>query len=138
MAGRGPAPKTSRQRHGAPARGDWVKLEPLAAPVLPELADLPAPELGWQLPTLMLWEAWRADPVTQTWNASDLAYAVDTILLHAIAGMTKPNEVRLRMESLGLTPKGRRDLRLLLPDEAAPELDAEPEAAPKRERPEAV
>lgn len=123
MAGRGPAPSASRQRRNVPQRGDWVKLEPLASPVLPELGELgPAPgdpDLGWPFSTRTLWEAWRADPVTATWNGSDLAFCIDTILLHAVSAVSKSNEVRLRMESLGLTPKGRRDLRFLLPDEDA-------------------
>lgn len=143
MAGRGPAPSAQRQRRNAPQRGDWVTLEPLAAPVLPELAEFVLPDAQpWPLTSVMLWDAWRDDPVTATWNASDRAFAVDTIHLHAEAATAKANELRLRMESLGLTPKGRRDLRFLLPDEVVPDEDADLPAdaaeAARRPRPEAV
>lgn len=142
MAGRGPAPSANRQRRNKPMRGDWIVLEPLARPVVPALDEFEPPS-GWECwptATRMLWDAWREDPVTQTWNASDRAFAVDTIYLHAAASTAKANELRLRMESLGLTPKGRRDLRFLLPDETPPEGDvAEAPTAPtERKRPAAV
>jgi len=104
MAGRGPAPKESRRRRNAPARGEWVDLAPLERPVLPEL-----PEGEWRPATRATWDAWRSDPVSAQWSPADVAFALDTILLHN--EMKKPNEVRLRMDSLGLTPKGKRDLR---------------------------
>lgn len=115
MAGRGPAPKAKRQRGNAPALGDWRRLEQLDAPVLPELGDICLHEVP--LATTMLWDAWRDDPVTATWNASDIALAVDTILLHAVDPVTRAGEIRIRIDNLALSPKGRRDARLLLPDE---------------------
>lgn len=139
MAGIGRTPNASRQRRNVPQRGDWTKLEPLAAPVLPELDELGMPDGGWPFVTRMTWDAWRLDPVTSTWNATDIAYAADTILLHASSASSKANEVRLRMADLGLGPEGRAKRRVLLPDEEAPELVDEPgEPAPTRERPEAV
>jgi len=138
MAGRGPAPNQNRQRRNKPARGDWLDLEPLEEPVLPELGDLFVPADGESMPawmpvTRLLWAAWRQDPVTATWNASDTAFAVDTILLHAAAAVKSANEIRLRMESLGLTPKGRRDLRLrLMEDSDEPEEPDEPSLAAPR------
>lgn len=145
MAGRGSAPKQNRARSNAPARGEWARLEPLAAAILPELDTFAPPydfdrnAAAWPAGTRMLWDAWREDPVTQTWNASDRAFAVDTISLHATSGTSKANEIRIRMESLGLTPKGRRDLRLLLPEEEAPAEDGPAAAEPAaRQRPAAV
>jgi hypothetical protein len=149
MAGNGPAPKLNRQRRGTPTRGDWVKLEPLKGPVLQELDELPSPmlpprwdkdahaytepqEFDWPFTTRQLWDAWRASPVTALWSDDDLAFAIDTIMLHAEATLggrgATPGELRLRQESLGLTPKGRRDNRYLLPDEA-PDAPAEEKPA---------
>jgi hypothetical protein len=75
----------------------------------------PLPDLegvDWRPRTQETWEAWRLDPATQMWSPADRAYALDAIVLHNQA--TNPSsvkEVRLRMDGLGLTPKGKRDLR---------------------------
>lgn len=119
MAGRGPAPKRNRQRRGAPALGEWTRLEPLKDPVLPEL-DLLVADQEWPVVSRMLWDAWRESPVTQTWAAEDVALAADTILLHAEDPVGKASEIRLRIDNLALSPKGRRDARLLLPEEEVP------------------
>jgi len=56
-----------------------------------------------------MWDAWRQDAVTSQWSASDIAYARDTI--ERFERNAPANELRLRMDGLGLTPKGKRDLR---------------------------
>lgn len=128
MAGHGPAPKDPAQRrnHHAPQRGEWVDLPPLDAPMLPELPDR---EDGWFESTREMWEAWQSDPVTSQWSPADVAFALQTIRLidHPKA---PPNEVRLRMDTLGLTPKGKRDLRWRIVEPMA--------AAPARKRPAAA
>jgi hypothetical protein len=108
MAGRGAAPKPAdqRRRRNEPARGEWVDLEPLAKPVLPALG---ARKGGWSAHSRMMWDAWRKDPVSAQWSPSDLAYARDTI--ERFEQQAPAAELRLRMDGLGLTPKGKRDLR---------------------------
>lgn len=159
MAGNGPAPKLNRQRRESPSRGDWHKLPPLAKVVLPDLDTLPLPELPprwdkdsndyteaqafqWPFTTKMLWESWQKSPVQAVWSDDDVAFAIDTIMLHAEATLggrgAPPAEIRLRQESLGLTPKGRRDNRLLLPDEDGPELAEVKPIKGKKTRPEAI
>lgn len=125
MAGRGPSPKMSRSRRQAPTRGEWITLEPLSEPVLPPLDELQAPEAcggTWPYTSRLYWEAWRESPVSALWTPDDIALAVDTICGHAEAAAggrgAQPSEIRLRQESLGLTPKGRRDNRYLLPSES--------------------
>jgi hypothetical protein len=108
MAGNGPAPADDRRRSNAPARGEWKDLDPLEVPVLPELPEI---EDGWRADTFAAWTAWREDPVTSQYSPSDIAYALDTIRLHQAMTPTSANEIRLRMDALGLTPKGKRDLR---------------------------
>lgn len=110
MAGRGPAPAETRRRTNEPARGEWVDLAPLEAPVLPELPERADGE-DWSERTRLTWAAWRADPVTAQWSPADVAYALDAILLYDVMNPSTANEVRLRMDGLGLTPKGKRDLR---------------------------
>lgn len=115
MAGIGPAPKDPKQRrnHHEPRRGEWVDLGPLEAPVLPEL-----PEGEWTEATKATWAAWRVDPVTAQWSPADVAHAMDTIRLHNAMTASSANEVRLRMDGLGLTPKGKRDLRWRISEDA--------------------
>lgn len=138
MAGQGPPPKINRQRRGSPTRGDWVQLEPLPEAVLVPLDEIPAPsacEGTWPYTSRLLWEAWMESPVTALWTKDDTAFAIDTICAHAEAAAggrgAPPAEIRLRQESLGLTPKGRRDNRYLLPDETPP-ADLTPLPTPKK------
>ena len=109
MAGRGPAPKPKEQRRNrsAPQRGEWVDLEPLGKPVLA------AADAEWPPHVRALWVAWRDDPVTGQYSSADLAAIY---LLASQFDDLKPNEQRLRMDGLGLTPKGKRDLRFRLVD----------------------
>jgi hypothetical protein len=110
MAGRGPAPKDpgQRRRYNQPARSEWVDLEPLSEPVLGP------PHGKWSANAKRAWRAWAQDPVTTQWGPADvfaakeLARRYDELL---------PSEQRLRMCELGLTPKGKRDLRWRTPAE---------------------
>jgi hypothetical protein len=71
---------------------------------------------GWSARARATWAAWREDPVTATWSPADVAYARETVHLvdrlarNLTAGLAA--EVRLRLDGLGLTPKGRQALRL--------------------------
>jgi len=110
MARGGVAPKdpSQRRRYNQPARGEWVDLVPLEEFILPPFnrETMSAPE--W------LWNAWRADAVTSQYGEADVA----SITLLAVKwDDLQPNEQRLRMDSLGLTPKGKRDLRWRTPNE---------------------
>jgi hypothetical protein len=109
MAGRGPAPKDAgnRRRFNQPARGEWIELEPLSAPVLPPWRR------GFSVPA-ELWDAWRADPVTGQYSEADIGAIC---WLAKVFAKLKDNEQRLRMDGLGLTPKGKRDLRWRTPAE---------------------
>ena len=116
MAGIGPAPAESRRRANTPARGEWVDLAPLEAPVLPELPELAGGE--WSERARSTWAAWRADPVTAQYTSADISYALDAIMLYEAMTPSSANEVRLRMDGLGLTPKGKRDLRWRIQSDA--------------------
>lgn len=119
MAGNGfaPKPKDQRRNRTPPQRGEWVDLEPLKSPVLPEL---PARAEGeeWSARARLAWSAWRADPVTSQYAPADVAYALDAIYLYEAMTPSTASEVRLRMDGLGLTPKGKRDLRWRVSEEA--------------------
>ena len=119
MAGRGPAPKQpgARRRYGQPARGEWVELLPLKEPVLP-VADR-----EWGANAKRAWRAWRADPVTSQYTPADV-FAVQELARRF--DRLAAGEQRLRMDSLGLTPKGKRDLRWRTPAEVKTIADQEP------------
>lgn len=127
MAGRGPAPKKHNQR----GTDNWTRLEPLDEPVLSELT-------GNHTPLAKLhWDAWRLDPVTATWTATEIALAHHLVELIDSDPVGKAPEIRLRIDGLALSPKGRRDARLLLPEEDAPDGESLPEPTPLRVLPEA-
>ena len=111
MAGRGPAPKPSsqRRRHGQPLRSEWVQLEPLVDPVLP-----PA-KREWGDNAKRAWAAWRQDPVTAQWGPADVFFAMEICRLF---DELPASELRLRCDNVGVTPKGKRDLRWRTPEEA--------------------
>jgi hypothetical protein len=109
MAGRGPAPAQQRRRLNDPARGEWTDLPPLDKPTLGTLRSLL--KGSWSAATIATWETWRRDPVTAMWSPADVAYALDLARLYELMTPRSAAEVRLRMDGLGLTPKGKRDLR---------------------------
>jgi len=67
----------------------------------------------WHPRTVAVWSAWRDDPATSQYGPAEIAAAVELAYLHDayVRGEEKSAEVRLRMDGLGLTSKGKRDLR---------------------------
>lgn len=122
MAGQGPAPKdpAQRRRRNEPARGEWIDLPELEKPVLPTLPRRGA-RGGWSARTRTAWAQWRRDPATAMFGPSEIAAAIDLAYLHHdwSRGESKlAAEIRIRMDGLGLTPKGKRDLRWRVPPPA--------------------
>ena len=124
---RGPAPKdpSARRRRNQPTRGEWTILDrpPVKAPPLPR----PSPKGGFSAPAKAEWGRWWASPMAAMWDASDRGM-VELLLRMIDAAWEHPQaasatQIRLFRDGLGLSPKGRRDLRWLLPGEAPPQLD---------------
>lgn len=140
----GPAPAQQRRRRNEPLRGEWQDLD--LNPRKAAMPPLPGRKRGtgpWPARTRRSWEAWRWDPSAQLWTKADKDYALETIYLvaedHARmdAGMapTHSSEIRLRLDALGLTPKGKRDLRYRLPaagQQQVQEQPSKPTSASKR------
>lgn len=94
---------------------------------IPARHDGPVPKLptrargagAWAAGTQRAWAGWWRDGASLHWTSADhesvvmLAFLVQAVwegeLKHAA-------EVRIRMDGLGLTPKGKRDLRLRVAD----------------------
>lgn len=120
MAGRGPAPKPpeARRNRTPPARGEWVDLPAVEAPVLPAL-----PEGEWHPRTVAMYSAWSLDPAATQFGPAEVAAVLELAYLldaHVCGDReAKAAEVRLRMDGLGLSAKGKRDLRWRAPTETA-------------------
>ena len=118
----GPPPKgpEHRRRRNVPAGGEWVDLHPLDEPVL---QPLPRREKGaWSARARETWETWRGDPATAQWTAADTHYALATLRLIDLNELeprtSLASEIRLRLDGLGLTPKGKRNLRWRIAESA--------------------
>jgi hypothetical protein len=83
-------------------RGEWTDL------VQPDKPVLGVAEKEWSPRVRRLWVAWRSDAVSSAWSPADVAAVYE---LASCFEDLLPAEQRLRMDGLGLTPKGKRDLR---------------------------
>ena len=124
MAGRGPAPKPKDQRRNRsePLRGEWVDLPqpPEGERLLPRLEELDPGE-PWHPRVERMWESWNRDPAATQFGEAEVAAVIELVYLaqeFVTAGhgdrkyeRVSPSELRLRMDGLGLTAKGKRDLR---------------------------
>ena len=87
--------------------------------------DLPAGD--WPEATRTLYETLRRDAIGTTLQPVEWLHVIDTMRLHALLWLDEPSnaikvaaEVRLRLQSLGVTPEARMKLRLMVePDDAA-------------------
>ena len=113
MAGRGPAPKEQRRRVNEPQRGEWRELPPRNPAKPPAMRAAPAG--GWATGTRAAWKAWWSDPASLVWTPAERDAVFQLAWLHHLlerGEISRASEVRLRMDGLGLTPKGKRDLRM--------------------------
>jgi len=97
-----------RRRRNTPERGEWVDLEPLEEPVL---GPFNREEMTVRA---RMWDGWRQSPVTSQYGVEDIEAIYD--LAREWANMSFADRDR-RMNWLGLTPKGKRDLRWRTPNE---------------------
>lgn len=130
-----PKPREQRARRNIPNRGEWVDLAPITTPILPELPELAGTD--WNARTRRLWEGFRFDPVTATFGPSEIALTIEWAHIHARAARDA-DAAMLRisaamLDKLGLTPKGKRDLRYRVTTDApAPVLASVTDMTTKR------
>jgi hypothetical protein len=144
MPAGGPAPKDpgQRRRYNQPARAEWVDLPalPLDKPVLPPY------KTAWRVwvesrdkdgnpikvrrgVSKAMWDAWRSSAVTTQYGPEDIA----TICYLAESFNSLTDAVRMNtLDRLGLTPKGKRDLRWRSPLEAKQQAEANEKTAQLR------
>lgn len=67
-----------------------------------------------------MWKGWQRDPATTQYGPGTIALAIQLAWLFEdyVRGEEKFSEVRLVMDGLGLTEKGKRDLRWKVPTPA--------------------
>lgn len=114
MAGRGPSPKAERIRTPEPERGDVVA----------------APGVGWQhggLPSVpdglmpaseQAWSIWFAAWFAAFWTPADLPGLRQLVRLFdqvERGEFQRASELRLQMDTYGITPKGQQDRRWKAP-----------------------
>ena len=125
MGGHGRPPKDPETRAGRhiPTRGEWQTLPPLDAPILPLLPNRGKGNGRWSALTRDAWEGWRVDWVTGAYGPAEISLAVQAIHLYEQAvRKNQPSmwgEVRQWMDRLGLTLRGKRDLRFRLAESDA-------------------
>lgn len=131
MPGAGPAPKVTRRRRNAPARGEWR-----AAPGIGwQHGRIPKPPDGLRAESLEAWQTWFKAWFAAHWTPADLPGLRLLIAQHDAVqrGQAKANDitalVRL-MDTYGITPAGQQARRWQAPTADEP---ADPPAkAPRR------
>ena len=106
-------PKDVRINHVKPRNGEWfeIPIKPLPGPAHAALSSFGTRR--WTAQSRRRWDVWRHDATSLYWSPADVDYAIETLALYEVP---EPNwaEISRRRDRLGLTPKGKRDLRLLV------------------------
>lgn len=113
MAGRGPAPKGTRQRPNDQRRDEAALTvinpdDEVRGPELPDSFQWPAETRRW-------WETWRRAAQAQTFTDTDWSFLLDTAVMHAefwLGNRALAPELRLRVAKFGATPEDRARLRM--------------------------
>jgi hypothetical protein len=86
--------------------------------VLPALTAKMPDGSTWPAATKRAYKAWRADPASSQLSVADIDYVLETAVIHAY-WVDEPykyeKHLTARLDKLGFTPKGKRDLRYRLP-----------------------
>ena len=117
MAGRGRAPKAKEQRaneYDAPTRGEWQS----AASDGWKHGDMPAPPDGLMPASVEAWSVWLGSWFAAFWTPADLPGLRQLIRLYdqvERGEFVRASELRLQMDTYGITPKGQQDRRWSAP-----------------------
>jgi hypothetical protein len=116
MAGRGPAPKTTRRNKAdVPIRGEWKP----APGVGWQHEPFPAPPDGLLAASRTAWDTWMHSWFAAHWTPDDLPALRQLVRLYdevERGEMQRASELRLWMDTMGVTPKGQQDRRWTRPD----------------------
>lgn len=120
MAGRGPAPADERRpRSKPPERGGWRH----APGVGWQHGDVPKPPSGILKASKATWDTWFAAWYAGFWGVEDVPVLRQMIRLYDACErgeLQRHSELRLAMDTMGITPKGQQDRRWRPPLEDDP------------------
>jgi hypothetical protein len=122
MAGRGPAPKPAAERRNraAKARGEVASTPTVGW----RFGPVPAPPTGLLKVSRESWGIWMGSWVAAHWELLDLPGLFLLIKLYdqvQRGAYQRSAELRIQMDTYGLTPKGQQDRRWKAPEVEAPE-----------------
>ena len=106
----GPAPKQVRRRRNKPVRGEWQASDGIGW----QHGAIPEPPDGLKAETLRAWQTWMHSWFASHWTPDDLPGLETTILLYdqvRRGEYQRATELRLSMDTYGITPKGQQDRR---------------------------
>ena len=104
------APKDDRVRRAPPARGDFVNAEAVGW----QHGDSPAPPDGLMPASVEAWSTWMGAWFAAFWTPSDLPGLRQLVRLYdqvERGEFQRAAELRLQMDTYGITPKGQQDRR---------------------------
>lgn len=117
MAGRGRVPKENRMNpRDTPVRGEWQRAEGGWQ------GPIPKPPTGMLKASRDAWETWFSAWFAAHWTTADLPGLRQVIRLYdqvERGEFQRATELRLQMDTYGITPKGQQDRRWK-PPEAVP------------------
>jgi hypothetical protein len=127
MAGRGPAPKPKRTRRTAPERGEWQ-----SSGTSWQHGDIPAAPDGLMPASYEAWRVWFSAWFAAHWTPDDIPALRQLVRLYdqvERGEYQRATELRLSMDTYGITPKGQQDRRWMRPQEEAKQSSPQPRAA---------
>ena len=122
------APKApgERRRRNAPVRGDWQPTERIGW----QYGPIPEAPEGINDATRVAWATWFAAWFASYWTPADLPGLRHLIRLYDLSergAYQRASELRMLMDTYGITPKGQQDRRWKRPDELGTNVPTLPE-----------
>lgn len=116
LAGRGRTPKAQAVRRNttAPIRGEWEPTEAIGW----QHGSIPEPPDGLLEPSRAAWATWMGAWFAAHWTPEDLPGLRTIVRLYdqvERGEFQRANELRLQMDTYGITPKGQQDRRWARP-----------------------
>lgn len=105
-----PKPAGARRRQNVPERGEWVAVDKVGW----QYGAIPSPPDGLMPASLEAWNTWMGSWIAAHWLPADLPGLRQLIRLYdelERGEFPRATEVRLLMDTYGITPKGQQDRR---------------------------
>ncbi len=106
----GPPPKEQRRRRNVPARGEWVATPDTGW----QHGPMPKPPVALQPDSRIAWRTWMTSWIASHWTPDDLPGLRVVILTYdqvQRGEFQRGPELRMLMDTYGITPKGQQDRR---------------------------